>query len=224
MPKLWIPACAGMTDVGVRKDTEILTRKVDSTEMGKLTFILGGARSGKSALAQRLASERAGEHVLYIATLRETAEVQADAEMQTRITRHRANRPAAWQTLVLGEEPIRDIADALNPSADKPLVLLDCLSMFISGQLFMSEALPMNAEDDALMLAGSLVQLQRESATDWIVVSNEVGLSVVPESAIGRLYRDALGRANQVMAGAADEVYWVVAGLVQQLKPASVHQ
>lgn len=194
--------------------------------MGKLTFILGGARSGKSALAQRLAGERArerageraGERVLYIATLRETAEVQADAEMQTRIARHRTHRPAAWQTLVLGDDPMRDIAAALRTSDHKPLVLLDCLSMLISGQLFMSEALPMNAEDDALSLAQSLAQLQRESATDWIVVSNEVGLSVVPESAIGRLYRDALGRANQAMATAADEVFWVVAGLVQPLK------
>ncbi len=183
-----------------------------------LTFVLGGTRSGKSSLAQRLVSEHAGDNVLYIATLRETPAVLADVEMHTRIAHHRASRPTAWRTLVLGEEPLNEIADALATIQPKPAVVLDCLSLFISGQLFMSEQLPNDIEDAATQLTEHLVQLQRRSQTPWIVVSNEVGLSVVPESAAGRLYRDALGRANQVLAREADTVYFVLAGLVQKLK------
>ncbi len=184
-----------------------------------ITFVLGGARSGKSSLAQGLAYKQAGDHVLYVATLRETPEVLADAEMHSRIVRHRASRPAAWRTLVLGEHPLDEIANAVEAiQSFKPVVLLDCLSMLMSGQLFMSEVLPSDVEDAATELVEQLVQLQRRSQTPWIVVSNEVGLSVVPESAAGRLYRDALGRANQVLAREADTVYFVIAGLVQRLK------
>ena len=189
--------------------------------MGNLTFILGGARSGKSGLAQRLAKEQAGENVLYVATLRETPETLADPEMNERIIRHRASRPSAWHTLVLGEHPLQELAQAIAKRTRKPTVLLDCLSMLISGQLFMGEALPIDAEGEAARLVQELVALQQHSDTDWIVVSNEVGLSVVPETASGRLYRDALGRANQVLAHSADRVYFVIAGIVQQIKGAS---
>lgn len=201
--------------------------------MPGLTFILGGARSGKSRLAQSLAIERAGDAVLYVATLRETPEVAADAEMQARIARHRAQRPAAWRTLVAGDTPGRDILRALQstqtddsaghsgpkiPNPKPRIVLLDCLSMLISGALFMGEAIPANVEDRAVDVADALLDAWRAGGCDWIVVSNEVGLSVVPENAWARAYRDALGRANQRVAQFADEAYFVAAGLPLRLK------
>lgn len=201
--------------------------------MSSLTFILGGARSGKSRLAQSLAIERAGDAVLYVATLRETPEVSADAEMQARIARHRAQRPATWQTIVAGDDAGADILRALHsPQAARSpgdtesniqpppsrLVLLDCLSMLISGALFMSETIPDNAEDRAVDVVDALLDAYHAGGCDWIVVSNETGLSVVPENAYARAYRDALGRANQRIAQFADEAYFVVAGLPLRLK------
>ncbi|MGQ9890116.1 MAG: bifunctional adenosylcobinamide kinase/adenosylcobinamide-phosphate guanylyltransferase [Aggregatilineales bacterium] len=201
--------------------------------MSSLTFILGGARSGKSRLAQSLAFERAGDAVLYVATLRETPEISADAEMQARIARHRAQRPATWQTVVAGDDPSADILRALHspqaarsandtesriPNPKSKMVLLDCLSMLISGALFMSETIPDNVEDRAVDVVDALLAAYRAGGCDWIVVSNEVGLSVVPENAYARAYRDALGRANQRVAQFADEAYFVVAGLPMRLK------
>lgn len=98
------------------------------------------------------------------------------------------------------------------------MVLLDCLSMLISGALFMSETIPDNVEDRAVDVVDALLDAYRAGGRDWIVVSNEVGLSVVPENAWARAYRDALGRANQRVAQFADEAYFVVAGLPMRLK------
>ncbi|NJM39588.1 MAG: bifunctional adenosylcobinamide kinase/adenosylcobinamide-phosphate guanylyltransferase [Anaerolineae bacterium] len=185
--------------------------------MTKLTFILGGARSGKSAYAQTLAGQRVGDDVLYVATLRETAEVASDIEMQQRIAKHRAARPSTWRTLVVGDDPCAEMNHALQAAPAK-LVLLDCLAMLVSGTLFMGDTVPTDAEDCASQLVESLVALQHHSNIDWIVVSNEVGLSVVPDNALARAYRDALGRANQRIAAHADEVYFLVAGLPQRFK------
>jgi adenosylcobinamide kinase/adenosylcobinamide-phosphate guanylyltransferase len=90
--------------------------------------------------------------------------------------------------------------------------------MLVSGALFMNEALPPDIEDRAAQLADSLTALQHHSKAPWIIVSNEVGLSVVPDNALARAYRDALGRANQHIAAHADEVYFLLAGLAQRLK------
>jgi adenosylcobinamide kinase / adenosylcobinamide-phosphate guanylyltransferase len=188
--------------------------------MGKLTFILGGARSGKSAYAQQLALRAAGDDVLYVATLRETPEVAQDAEMQRRIAKHRATRPSHWRTLVIGNDPSTEIQTALRTHPAQ-MVLLDCLAMLVSGALFMDDTAPiaqLDAEEQASQLADSLIALQHHSNSDWIVVSNEVGLSVVPDNALARAYRDALGRANQRLAAHADAVFFLVAGLPQRLK------
>ncbi|MCS7061330.1 MAG: bifunctional adenosylcobinamide kinase/adenosylcobinamide-phosphate guanylyltransferase [Anaerolineae bacterium] len=189
--------------------------------MSNLTFILGGARSGKSRLAQSLAIDRAGDAVLYVATLRETAEITGDAEMQARIARHRAQRPAEWKTIVAGDDAGGDILRAMRtPSnlAVPRLVLLDCLSMLISGTLFMSASTPPDVEDRAVEIVDGLLTAYHAAGCDWIIVSNEVGLSVVPENAVARAYRDALGRANQHLARYADDVYFMVAGLPLRLK------
>ncbi len=181
-----------------------------------LTYITGGARSGKSSFAQRLALERAGDAVLFVATLRETEAVLQDIEMQTRIARHRAARPAAWATLLLGDDLSRIASTA--QSTNVRCVLLDCLSLFVSGALFMGTELPPRPEDAAHAAAERLLSALRSCNVNAIVVSNEVGLGVVPDNAWARAYRDALGRANQLLAAAADEAYLLVSGLPLKLK------
>jgi len=181
-----------------------------------LTFVLGGARSGKSSFAQRLALARAGLRVIYLATLRETTDVQNDPEMQRRLARHRAERPAAWPTHILNDDlnaALRAIADAGARCA-----LLDCLSLFVSGACFMSAQPPADPELGAARAVGALLDAYRASGIDWVIVSNEVGMGIVPENAWARAYRDALGRANQIVAEAADEVVFVAAGLPLRLK------
>ena len=180
---------------------------------GELTFILGGARSGKSTLAEQLAAR--GERVLYVAT----AEGR-DEEMRRRIAAHRAARPEHWDTL---EEPLELVA-ALRPIRDRyDTVLVDCLTLWVSNLLLQRQAA--GAAEDAieervLNAARELLQLVAISGGGWIMVSNEVGLGVVPGSPLGRAYRDLLGRVNQLVAAQAREVYLMVAGLPLQVKPA----
>ena len=179
---------------------------------GELTFILGGARSGKSTLAERLA--RQGERVLYVAT----AEGR-DEEMRRRIAAHQAARPQHWDTV---EEPL-DLAGALRPVHNRyDTVLIDCLTLWVSNLLLGRQP---GAADDAieeriLNTARELLQLVASSGAGWIMVSNEVGLGVVPGSPLGRSYRDLLGRVNQLAAAHARQVYLMVAGLPLQVKPA----
>jgi adenosylcobinamide kinase/adenosylcobinamide-phosphate guanylyltransferase len=180
--------------------------------MGKrLTLILGGARSGKSAYAQRLAAER-GSHVLYVAT----AEA-GDDEMAARIAAHRAERPAHWQTL----EAPRQVGSAIRVVAgDAGVVLIDCLTLLASNVIApLPEPVTGEAAESALNAeVDELLAAYAESAAEWIVVSNEVGLGLVPPFPLGRAYRDALGRANQRLAGVADEVLFMVAGLPMRVK------
>lgn len=173
----------------------------------QLIFILGGARSGKSAFAERLAAQ--GGRVLYVAT----AEALDDG-MRRRIAAHRSQRPAHWDTL---EEPL-DLPDVLPAALDGyDTCLLDCVTLWTSNLLLKLEDDPA-AERRILDAARSLVDAYEQSTATWIVVSNEVGLGVVPSSALGSAYRDALGRVNQVLAARADRVYLLVAGLAMELK------
>ncbi|MCS7055558.1 MAG: bifunctional adenosylcobinamide kinase/adenosylcobinamide-phosphate guanylyltransferase [Thermoflexales bacterium] len=170
-----------------------------------LTFVIGGARSGKSAFAQDMARIRGGDAVCFVATLREDI---ADAEMQRRIQRHRANRPATWPTVALGDHWREQLRAIGNPR----VILLDCLSLFVSGALFLGNDPSANAEDAAAALVDDLLTIMRGSTANWIVVSNEVGMATVPEHPVARAYRDALGRANQIVMRAADEAYLLIAG------------
>lgn len=173
----------------------------------ELVFILGGARSGKSDLAERLAKE--GEHVLFVATAQ-----AGDADMARRIETHQASRPDEWITL---EEPI-DLEDALRPiTSGYDTVLVDCLTLWVSNLILKHEGDP-NAESLILDNAKSLLSLYDESDARWIVVSNEVGQGIVPPYELGRVYRDALGRVNQLFAAKADNAYFMVAGLAMDLK------
>lgn len=173
----------------------------------RLTLVLGGARAGKSTYAQELASS--GERVLFVAT----AEA-GDPDMEARIEAHRESRPPAWDTI---EEPL-DLVGALEPVADRyDTVLLDCLTLWISNLLLRDGEEQAGNTDIPAAIRGLLEAYERGTAS-WIVVSNEVGLGVVAPTRLGRLYADELGRANQLVAAAADDVFFMAAGLPLNLK------
>ncbi|HEY8692895.1 MAG TPA: bifunctional adenosylcobinamide kinase/adenosylcobinamide-phosphate guanylyltransferase [Chloroflexota bacterium] len=168
------------------------------------TLVTGGARSGKSAYAERLAAG-SGKPVLFVAT----AEAR-DEDMRQRIEEHRANRPAEWQTI---EEPLSvavAIRAGIGGSQHTPVVLLDCVTLLVSNLLLAGR--PVQPEIEAL------VQWRNQSGARLIAVTNEVGLGIVPDNALARQYRDALGLANQMLAAAADQVILMVAGLAVAIK------
>jgi adenosylcobinamide kinase/adenosylcobinamide-phosphate guanylyltransferase len=173
---------------------------------GQLTFILGGARSGKSHYAEHLAA-RLGRRVLYVATAQ-----AGDDEMAARIAAHQAARPADWTTLEADTETGRAI-QAQPPVHE--VVLLDCLTLLASNVLGrLAEPVEAAAADAALNLEiDGLLQAYGTRPAHWLVISNEVGLGLVPAYPLGRVYRDALGRANQRLAATADNVLFMVAGL-----------
>jgi adenosylcobinamide kinase/adenosylcobinamide-phosphate guanylyltransferase len=179
--------------------------------MGKLTLVLGGARSGKSAFAQRMAAERGAGGVVYVAT----AEA-GDEEMVLRIEKHRQTRPPAWRTL----EAPQDVANCiLAHAAGAPAVLLDCVTMLVSNLLLKAEdPLADGVEAEIMAEIEALIGCVPQLVGDLILVSNEVGMALVPPYPLGRAFRDIVGRANQALAREADEVYLLVAGIPMTLK------
>lgn len=177
---------------------------------GELTFILGGARSGKSSYALQLAA-RWGGRVLYVATAQ-----AGDEEMAARIAAHRAERPANWGTL----EAPHGLGMALRRAPSADVIVVDCLTL-LANNVIVPLPEPVNAEQaEAALLAevDALLDAQQTSDAAWLVVSNEVGMGLVPPYPLGRAYRDALGRANQKVAAAAQNVLLMVAGLPWALK------
>jgi adenosylcobinamide kinase / adenosylcobinamide-phosphate guanylyltransferase len=173
-----------------------------------LTLILGGARSGKSRLAQRLA--RPAARVTYIAT----AEAAEDAEMLVRIARHRADRPAHWLTI---EEPLA-LAKAVEQAAqDADSILVDCLTIWLSNLFWEHrDAASGKVEDVARAQIGRIAAAAGRCHV--ILVSNELGCGTVPEPAVTRVFRDTQGLLNQWAAELANEVILTVAGLSLYLK------
>jgi adenosylcobinamide kinase/adenosylcobinamide-phosphate guanylyltransferase len=190
--------------------------------MGKLTLILGGARSGKSGYAERLATERGGQ-VLYIATAQ-----PLDGEMAERIANHQKHRPANWQTLEIPRELGASLLSETRSKRLQPgVILVDCLTLLVSNLLLAVSSgtdEELSADEAA---ATALVETEierllesiRAIPAEWIVVSNEVGLGLVPPYPLGRLYRDLLGRANQRLASQADQVIFMIAGMPMRLAP-----
>jgi adenosylcobinamide kinase / adenosylcobinamide-phosphate guanylyltransferase len=173
------------------------------------TLILGGARSGKSRLAQRLAADAA--RVIYVATAHAAND---DTEMAERIKRHRADRSASWRTI---EEPLA-LAAAVERAADEAgAVLVDCLTIWLSNLFWEHRDAPPHQVEDI-----ARAELQRIAAAgrdcQIILVSNELGCGTVPEAAVTRAFRDTQGLLNQWAAELADEVIFAVAGLPLYLK------
>jgi adenosylcobinamide kinase / adenosylcobinamide-phosphate guanylyltransferase len=170
-----------------------------------LVVVLGGARSGKSALAVRWASA-AGQPVTFVAT----AEA-GDAEMARRIAHHRAERPPSWAT----EESPLDLSGPLQRVTAPATVVIDCLTLWVANVTAAGWD-----EETVVKAAAQTAAAAARRPGLVLAVSNEVGSGIVPASASVRRYRDLLGRVNAVFAGAAHHAYLVVAGLVLPLGPA----
>ena len=168
--------------------------------MTGITLVTGGARSGKSALAERLV-RRTGSRAIYIAT----AEAH-DTEMADRIAIHQARRGAGWETV---EAPL-DLVGALTRTDTAPR-LVDCLTLWLSNL--------MHAEKDLDQAASELIACLKAQDTPVVLVTNEVGSGIVPANALARRYRDAAGSLNQTVASIADEVYLSVSGCPLRIKP-----
>ena len=172
----------------------------------KLALVLGGARSGKSQFALKLASEMPGP-ALFLATA-----APLDREMKKRIQEHRRARRRSFETL----EAPQGVGEALLAAgAGYKTVVLDCLTLLVSNVIGDEERGAQKRMDGEL--AGLLEAIDRLEAS-FIIVSNEVGMGLVPLTPVGRLYRDLLGRANQTLAQKADRVYLLVAGLPLVIK------
>ena len=177
----------------------------------RLIFLLGGARSGKSRYAEEWARKHGG-NVLFVAT----AEAHDD-DMRGRIADHRAARPTGWHTLEAPRDAARHIAscDFLHET-----LILDCITLLTSQVLLGLPESATQQEANAAILkqVERLLDVFARSDATWLVVSNEVGMGVVPPTRLGVLFRDMLGRANQRIAAQADEVLLLVAGIPWRLK------
>ncbi len=172
--------------------------------MAKVIFITGGARSGKSRLAEQLAAGY-GAPLGYIATGQ-----AGDSEMAERIARHRARRGPDWQTM---EEPL-DLAGVIRGhDGHFQAMLVDCVTLWLTNLL-----LKYDDATQALAEVRALVELFSVTRTPLILVSNEVGMGIVPDNRLARTFRDLAGEANELLAAAADEVYVTFSGLPLKLK------
>ena len=163
-----------------------------------LVVLLGGARSGKSAYAESLARRHDGT-VTYVAT---APHIEGDDDLEARIARHRADRPAGWSTI----EDELDLAEALTRAGDS-FVVLDCLTTWTGNVLFHGRS-----ETEALAAADAAIAIATARPATTVVVSNEVGMGIVPADELSRSYRDLLGRVNQRWVAAADRALLLVAG------------
>lgn len=183
----------------------------------KCSLIIGGARSGKSRFAQELAMSLS-DKVLFAATAEPLNE-----DMQNRIARHKSERPQTWQTIEVPTDLASQIKHHLE---DKEVVIIDCLTLLTSNVLlgqsrgFSDEnRIEEQAVENQLMTKiEALIDLMNKSNAIFIIVSNEVGLGLVPDNDIARIYRDLLGRVNQAIAQYADEVYFLLAGITLKVK------
>lgn len=167
---------------------------------GSSTLVLGGARSGKSVYAEKLL-KNSGKQMVYIAT----GEARDD-EMSERIASHQDRRGVDWQTI---EAPL-EVCQALEQVADGNIVLLDCVTLWVSNL--------MATERDVVAEVQKFCDLLEGLSCDIVIVSNEVGLGIVPDNALARRFRDEAGRANQMIADACDAVVFIAAGQALKMK------
>jgi adenosylcobinamide kinase/adenosylcobinamide-phosphate guanylyltransferase len=173
----------------------------------RLILVGGGARSGKSDLALTLA-RRLGRRRLFLATAQ-----AGDDEMRDRIDRHRNTRGDDFRTL---EEPLA-VPEALRQAAGHDVVVIDCLTLWLANLLLHNQA-----PEAVLKRIEELTEVLRRQSAHAVVVTNEVGLGLVPETPLGRTFRDVAGLAHQHLAAAADEVYFGALGVMLRLKPGPV--
>jgi adenosylcobinamide kinase/adenosylcobinamide-phosphate guanylyltransferase len=179
-------------------------------------MVTGGARSGKSQFAESLAMKDGGYSVLYIAT-----SIPFDDEMKERVRRHRERRPEEWETV----EAYNGISDIIR-STNKKAVLLDCLTVMVSNLLLEIDMTweekdledVDRAEEKITKEVDGLINASKASNKDVIVVTNEVGMGLVPEYKLGRIFRDISGRINKKIAENADYVYFMVSGIPLEIK------
>jgi len=185
--------------------------------LGKLIFITGGARSGKSTYAEKLAADGGGK-VLYIATA-----VPFDEEMKLRIKKHRQRRPKEWQTV----EAYKDLDNAvIENSSDKKIVLLDCITVMITNLMIDKKTDWGNISESELEEIENIINDEVDKLINtvhvenmlFLVVSNELGMGLVPEYPMGRVFRDIAGRVNQKLAKAADEVFVCISSIPVKIK------
>ena len=183
-------------------------------DTSKIILVTGGARSGKSAFAERYAAALPGRHA-YVATAR-----IFDEEMAQRIAIHRKRRPSSWQTWEIPQD-LPETMERLCQSSD--VALVDCLTLSFSNYLFAHDG-----EDDEAIIDGALAELQavlaafRQAGVTAVLVTNELGCGIVPMEHVSRLYRDLMGKINQAAAAEADEVYLSVCGITTELKHQAV--
>jgi adenosylcobinamide kinase/adenosylcobinamide-phosphate guanylyltransferase len=187
--------------------------------MGQLTLILGGARSGKSSYAEQLALQR-GEAVTYIATAQ-----ALDDEMSARIASHRQKRPDGWQTR---EIPSGVGKELIARPPQSGIVILDCLTLLVSNLLMTVTDKEGNVDEDGAvkLVEGELdrlIEAIQSLPNEWIIVTNEVGMGLVPPYPLGRVYRDLLGWANQRLATHARKAVFMIAGIPMLLLPITEH-
>ena len=169
--------------------------------MRRITLVLGGARSGKSHYAEELAHRHKGQPT-YIAT----AEV-TDEEMRERIARHREDRGNRWRTI---EAPLDLVAALRQADGPKTVILIECLTLWVNNLIYHGKDVAGEVEYFRTSLSSCTGHV--------VIVSNEVGLGIVPDNALARRFRDEAGRANQAIADVADEVVFIAAGLPMTLK------
>ena len=183
-------------------------------DTSKIILVTGGARSGKSAFAERYAAALPGRHA-YVATAR-----IFDEEMAQRIAIHRKRRPSSWQTWEIPQD-LPETMERLCQSSD--VVLVDCLTLYFSNYLFAHDG-----EDDEAVIDGALPELQavlaafRQAGVTAVLVTNELGCGIVPMEHVSRLYRDLMCKINPAAAAEADEVYLSVCGITTELKHQAV--
>ena len=182
----------------------------------KSILLTGGARSGKSHYAQELA-QKSGKKVLFVAT----AEA-GDEEMRQRIKEHQRSRPPEWSTLEAATDVGKQI---LKGGGGAEVIIVDCITMLVNNVFMRYADYTLEKVDAALVEKevtremDELIECLNRLDAGFIIVTNEVGMGLVPPNPIDRLYRDILGKANRMLAERVDEVYLMVAGLPLQVKP-----
>lgn len=184
--------------------------------MSKIIMVTGGSRSGKSKFAEEICKKNS-DKIAYIATMR-----IFDEEMQQRVDIHKARRGPNWETFEIPCE----IRENMNQIQKFKIVLLDCLTMLIFNKMFslgidfenISSEIRTEVENIILEYVEQEIKVMKNSSADFVIVTNEIGLGIIPEYPLSRLYRDIAGKANQILAENSEEVFFVVSGIPVKIK------